>query len=85
MKMADYIVNSTGDTTVIYHYDKEGDLTRKIMTYNKSGLLDGADTCWYRGDKEVKFVRYFYKPRRKEMWIRQYDAKGNKIREMYYY
>ena len=85
MKMADYIVNSTGDTTVIYHYDKEGDLTRKIMTYKKSGLLDGTDTCWYRGDKEVKSVDYFYHPRSKEMRVWQYDAKGNEIREMYYH
>jgi hypothetical protein len=55
------------------------------MTYCRAGSLDGADTCWYLGDKEVKSVRYFYQSRRKEMRVLQYDAKGNEIRQMTYF
>jgi antitoxin component YwqK of YwqJK toxin-antitoxin module len=84
MKTASYIVNRTGDTTIIYHFDKDGDLTRKIEAYNKEGMLGGADTIWYRGDKEVKTVYYYHQPGLRDMKVLQYDDKGNVIREMNY-
>jgi len=86
MKTAYYIVHAaTGDTTAIDRYDKEGGLTRKVAVYRPTGPMDGADTSWYRSDKIVKSVRYFYQSRRKEMTVWQYDAKGNEIRQMHYW
>jgi hypothetical protein len=85
MKTACYFVHAaTGDTTLIYRYDKDRGLSREIVVYRMAGPMDGADTCWYRGDKEVKSVRYYYRSRSKLMTVWQYDAKGNEIRQMHY-
>ena len=84
IKTAKYIVDDSGDTTVIYRYDKEAGLTREIRTDAKAGRPVYVDTCWYRGDEQVKTVHYVYHPRSKLMIVSQYDAKGNKVRQMMY-
>jgi hypothetical protein len=85
-KTACYFVNAaTGDTTGFDRYDKDGDLTRKVVVYRTMGPFVGTDTCWYRGDKEVKSVQYYYRSRHKQMTVWQYDAKGNEIRRMDYF
>lgn len=85
VKTASYIVDNTGDTIVIYRYDKDRGLTRQIRTDVKAVPPVYADTCWYRGDKQVKSVHYSFHPRSKLMIVCQYDAKGNRIRQMSYH
>lgn len=84
IKQTTVITTANGDTTIVYKYDKDGDLIRETKDYRKI-LPYTIDTTWYRGTQVVKRVLYFKKSHFKEMRLFRYDVKGNEIGEISYH
>jgi len=79
VREADFCLDAEGDTTVIYRYEREGDLVRKVRKIPGSRLNSEMDTCWYKGDKIVKRVDYDHKMHTRQLQMYWYDGKGNEI------
>lgn len=73
-----------GDTSIIYKYEKDGELTRETEDY-KRHLPFSIDTTWYKGNNEVKRVSYDTKSHFKMMKLLKFDEKGNQIEEITYW
>jgi len=80
-KEAGYELDKNGDTTTVFKYLEDGELTKEIVNRKE---VESADTTWQKGDKIIKVIGHSEKFHIKTKIEIKYNDKGDEIESVSY-